>query len=200
MLASQYQSSDWNQHTTNQSRICWRNLLAPGTMHEKSSHETSLDLDSCFDHNKVRSHQQALGNLTNAWTPVGLSPITLLSSFFTFNKSLGFTVSCVYHRSMNEGCKRSRWFSGIYTTWMTCSRHNTNQVIRTNILLIRVVAVQVKAGLVWTFLLHVTKSQKVPPTDTTRSTKSTHHSRTGIPAIIKAPQNLRQGAGLLFQI
>ncbi len=90
---------------------------------------------------EFRSHQQALGNLTNAWTPVGLSPITLLSSFFNFNKSLGFTVSCVYHRSMNEGCKSSRWFSGMYTTWTTYSRHNTNQVIGTNILLIRVVSV-----------------------------------------------------------
>ncbi len=32
-------------------------------------------------------------------------------------------------------------FSGIYTTWMTCSRHNTNQVIGTNILLVRVISV-----------------------------------------------------------
>ncbi len=31
-------------------------------------------------------------------------------------------------------------FSGIHTTWTTCSRHNTNQVIVTSILLIRVVA------------------------------------------------------------
>ncbi len=39
MLASQYQSNDWTQHSTNQSSICWGNLLAPGTMHEISSHE-----------------------------------------------------------------------------------------------------------------------------------------------------------------
>ncbi len=49
MLASQYQSNDWTQHTTNQ------NLVAPGTMHEKTSHETSLDLDSCFDHHEFSS-------------------------------------------------------------------------------------------------------------------------------------------------
>ncbi len=30
--------------------------------------------------------------------------------------------------------------SGIYTTWTTCSRHNTNQVIGTSILLIRIVS------------------------------------------------------------
>ncbi len=50
MLASQYQSIDWTQHTTYQSSISWRDLLAPGTMYEKNSHETSLDLNSCFDH------------------------------------------------------------------------------------------------------------------------------------------------------
>ncbi len=50
VLASQYQSGDWTQRTTNQRSICWGNLLAPSTMHEKSSHETSFDLDSCFDH------------------------------------------------------------------------------------------------------------------------------------------------------
>ncbi len=50
VFASQYQLSDRNPHTTNQSSICWRNLLAPGFMHEKSSQDTSLDLDSCFDH------------------------------------------------------------------------------------------------------------------------------------------------------
>ncbi len=50
VLASQYQLIDRTQHSTYQSSICWGNLLAPGTMHEKSSHETSLDLDSFFDH------------------------------------------------------------------------------------------------------------------------------------------------------
>ncbi len=50
MLVSQYQSINWAQHTTCQSSVCGGNLLAPGTMHEKTSHETSLDLDSCFDH------------------------------------------------------------------------------------------------------------------------------------------------------
>ncbi len=43
MLSSQYQSIDWTEHTT------WGNLLAHGTMDEETSHETSLDLDSCFD-------------------------------------------------------------------------------------------------------------------------------------------------------
>ncbi len=38
MLASQHQSIDWTQHITCQSSICWGNLLAPGTMHEKISH------------------------------------------------------------------------------------------------------------------------------------------------------------------
>ncbi len=39
--------------------LAWRTMstgfkfLAPGTMHEKSTHETRLDLDSCFDHNRV---------------------------------------------------------------------------------------------------------------------------------------------------
>ncbi len=34
VLASQYQSSDWTQHTTNQSSSWLRNLSAPGTMHK----------------------------------------------------------------------------------------------------------------------------------------------------------------------
>ncbi len=34
VLASQYQSSDWTQHITNQSSICWGNLLAPGSMYK----------------------------------------------------------------------------------------------------------------------------------------------------------------------
>ncbi len=50
MLASQYQPMDWTQHISCQSSIRLGNLLAPGTMHEKTSHETNLDLDSCFDH------------------------------------------------------------------------------------------------------------------------------------------------------
>ncbi len=50
VLASQYQSSDWTQHTSYRSSICWGNLLAPGNMHVKTSHETSFDMDSCFDH------------------------------------------------------------------------------------------------------------------------------------------------------
>ncbi len=50
VLALQYQSSDWTKHTTNQSCICWGNLLVPGTMREQTSHEANLDLDSCFDH------------------------------------------------------------------------------------------------------------------------------------------------------
>ncbi len=49
MLASQYQSIDWTQHTTCQSSISWGNFLAPGTMYEKTSHEISLDLVNCFD-------------------------------------------------------------------------------------------------------------------------------------------------------
>ncbi len=51
MLASQYQSIDWTQHTSYQSRkeSVGGTFLAPVTMHEKTSHETSLDLDSCFD-------------------------------------------------------------------------------------------------------------------------------------------------------
>ncbi len=51
MLASQYQSIDWTQHTTCklQAAFSWENLLVPGTIHEKTSHETSHDLDSCFD-------------------------------------------------------------------------------------------------------------------------------------------------------
>ncbi len=40
MLASQYQSIDWTQHSTCQSSIMWGNLLARGTMYEKTSHET----------------------------------------------------------------------------------------------------------------------------------------------------------------
>ncbi len=36
--------------------------------------------------------------------------------------------------------------SGMYTTWTTCSRHNTSRVTGTNILLIRVVSV---GGTIW---------------------------------------------------
>ncbi len=36
LLASQNQSIDWTQHATNQRSISWGNLLAPGTMHEKT--------------------------------------------------------------------------------------------------------------------------------------------------------------------
>ncbi len=52
MIASQYQSIDWTQHTTRklQAAFSWGNLLVPGTMYEKTSHETSHDLDSCFGH------------------------------------------------------------------------------------------------------------------------------------------------------
>ncbi len=89
------------QPNTNQSSICWRNLLAPGTMHEKSSHETSLTWTAVSTITESRSHQQALGNLTNEWTPVGLSPINLLSSFFTFQqKSWIHGLVCV--PSVNE--------------------------------------------------------------------------------------------------
>ncbi len=37
---------------------------------------------------EFRSHQQALGNLTSEWTPVGLSPITRMSSYYTFQLKL----------------------------------------------------------------------------------------------------------------
>ncbi len=40
---------DWTQHATYQSSISWGNFLPPSIMHKKTSHETSLDLDSCFD-------------------------------------------------------------------------------------------------------------------------------------------------------
>ncbi len=33
----------------------------------------------------IRSHQQALGNHTDKWTPVALSPVTLLSSYFMWS-------------------------------------------------------------------------------------------------------------------
>ncbi len=50
MLASQYQSIDWTQHTTCPSSIfVGENFLVPGTMHKKTSHGTSIRLDSCFD-------------------------------------------------------------------------------------------------------------------------------------------------------
>ncbi len=45
-------------------------------------------------------------------------------------------------------------FSGIYTTWTTCSRHNTNQVIGTNILLIKVVSV---GGTFWLLVPYMRK-------------------------------------------
>ncbi len=50
MVASRYQSIDWTQHITCQSNISWGNLLARGTMYEKTSHETSRDPDRGFDH------------------------------------------------------------------------------------------------------------------------------------------------------
>ncbi len=37
---------DWTQHTTNSSSISWGDLLAPGTMNEKPSNASSLDLGS----------------------------------------------------------------------------------------------------------------------------------------------------------
>ncbi len=90
---------------------------------------------------EFRSHQQALSNLTNAWTPVGLSPITLLSSYFAFQlKSWIHGRVCV--PSVSDW--RMWQFSmvgGIYTTWTTCSHHNTSQMTGPKILLIRVVSV-----------------------------------------------------------
>ncbi len=43
---------DWTQHTTCklQAAFSWGNLLVPGSLYEKPSYETSLDLDSCFGH------------------------------------------------------------------------------------------------------------------------------------------------------
>ncbi len=41
MLASQYQPIDWTKHTTWQISSSWGNLLAPGTMYEKTSHKTN---------------------------------------------------------------------------------------------------------------------------------------------------------------
>ncbi len=51
MRALQYQSINRNQHTTCtlQAAFSWGNLLVPGSMHEKTSHETNHELDSCFD-------------------------------------------------------------------------------------------------------------------------------------------------------
>ncbi len=49
MLASQYQSIDWTQYTTCQSSISWGNPLAPGTMCEKTSHETSFIFQNSRD-------------------------------------------------------------------------------------------------------------------------------------------------------
>ncbi len=37
MLASQYQSIDWTQHTSCQSSISWGDLLDPGTMYAETS-------------------------------------------------------------------------------------------------------------------------------------------------------------------
>ncbi len=66
MLASQYQSIDWTQHTTCklQAAFSWRNLLVPGTMYEKNSQETNHDLDSCFD------FQEGLSADLRATTPM----------------------------------------------------------------------------------------------------------------------------------
>ncbi len=51
MFALQCQSTDWTQHTTckMQAAFRWESLLDPGSMYEKTSDETSQDLDSCFD-------------------------------------------------------------------------------------------------------------------------------------------------------
>ncbi len=49
----------------------------------------------------------------------------------------------------------------VFIHWSGCLRpaDETSMLVET--------AVQVKAGLVWTFLMHGTRTQKVPPTDTT---------------------------------
>ncbi len=51
MLASQCQSINCTQQTTCKliAELQLENLLAPGTMYRKTSHETNHDLDSCFD-------------------------------------------------------------------------------------------------------------------------------------------------------
>ncbi len=77
MLASQCQPIDWTQHTTCRRSISWGNLLAPGTMHEKTSHETSLYLDSCFDHN--------LGLIMRKWTRC-ITYLVMLKRFNNGNK------------------------------------------------------------------------------------------------------------------
>ncbi len=51
MLATRYQSNDWTQHATCklQATFRWENLLVSGTMYENLSHDTSHDLNRCFD-------------------------------------------------------------------------------------------------------------------------------------------------------
>ncbi len=52
IFASQHQSMDWTQQATCklQTAFSWGNRLVPGTIHETTSQEASLDLGSCFDH------------------------------------------------------------------------------------------------------------------------------------------------------
>ncbi len=66
MIASQYQSIDCAQHTYCQSiSIGWGNLLAPENMDDKTSHETSVDLDNCFNHH--------LGLISRPWATLPMN-------------------------------------------------------------------------------------------------------------------------------
>ncbi len=71
--ASQYQSIDWTHHTTYwlQAVFSCGKLVVPGSMYEKTSHETSLDLDSCFDLHWVSSaglrQHHRWTNTSEAW-------------------------------------------------------------------------------------------------------------------------------------
>ncbi len=69
--------------------------------------------------------------------------IVYMSWLNLYNECMVFenALLVLLHNDLYEGCNSSRWFSEIYTTWTTRSRHNTNQVIGTNIQLIRVVSV-----------------------------------------------------------
>ncbi len=84
-------------------------------------------------------------------------------------------------------------FSGIYTTWTTCSRHNTNQVIGTNILLIRVGSV---GGTFWLLIPCMRKVHTRPAltwTAVSTITEFRSHQQalgrpTGVHALVRLPK------------
>ncbi len=77
-----------------------------------------------------RSHQRALGNLTNEWTPMRSKTQYLCSQIISLNHlSYGFTVSCVYHRSIMKNAEfLDGWWDDQLDFWSNrgCNKIKSN--------------------------------------------------------------------------